>query len=134
MDNSFVRISAVMIFGIAWVIACEEVFFAGTWPGDSVTAAIVLLIPLMLQFVVLGRKRGLIHLPLAIFQVSLFFGFVLFIALLATPLLFGRPMLATLHVQVAGYRLSSSILFELAIFLIMTGSVVTALAGYKEPE
>jgi hypothetical protein len=134
MNNVLVRLSAVMIFGTSWVVAWEEVLFSETWPGDSITAAMVLLVPLMLQFVVLGREHGQLYLPVKVFGLCFVSGLVLFIVLMSAPLLSGDPMLTSFRGRFGNYHLSSTLLFEIAIFLIMTGVVVNVLAGYREPH
>ncbi len=134
MNNVLVRLSAVMIFGISWVVAWEEVLFSETWPGDSITAAMVLLVPVMLQFVIPGREHGQFYLQVRVFKLCFVSGLVLFIVLMLVPLLSGDAMLTSFRVRFGSYHLSSTLLFEIAIFLIMTGVVVNVLAGYKEPD
>ncbi len=134
MNNAFSRFSAAIVFGIGWILGWQQMLFASHLPGDSFTAAVILIIVILLQFVILGRQQASREIPLHIFFVSLWVGWLLLLSLLVAPLCSGKKMLQAMHLSIAGYQLSSSVLFELAVVLIVVGVSITALVTFKEPD
>jgi hypothetical protein len=134
VNNPFIRLNSVLIFWVTWIIAWQQVIYSGYLPGDSFTASILVLITIMLQFVVLDRRQASERLPIRFFFRSLLAGLFLLVLTAAGPLLIGKNMLAAVKIPVAGHQLSSTLLFELAVFLIVVGVVTTALLTFKEPD
>lgn len=134
MNNPLIRYSAAVIFLLGWIVAWQQVFYAAHLPGDSFTAAIILLTIVLLQYVVLGRRSASQKLPLPIFFRSIWVGISILILAMWVPLLGGKKMLEVLKVHLAGHELSSTLLFELAVLLIVVGVGTTALITFKEPD
>jgi multisubunit Na+/H+ antiporter MnhB subunit len=134
VNNPFVRLNAALILWLAWVIAWQQVIYAAHLPGDSFTAAILILITIMLQFVVHGRREASAKLPMAFFFRSLLAGLLLLLITAGAPLAIGKNMLTPITIEVGGHQFSSTLLFELAVFLIVVGVVTTALVTFKEPD
>lgn len=134
MINPLILLSTRMILSISWIVAFQELVYSADLPGDGITAAIVLLVPLMLQYVVLGRRLGTARLPVIRFYYLLIAGTALLLIVLCGPLLAGGNLLQSYRLSFSGYTLKSSFLFETGVFMMIIGAVVTALVGYREPD
>lgn len=134
MTNTLIVLSARMILSVSWVLAFEQLLYSAHLPGDGITAAIVFLIPLMLQFVVLGRRLGSTRLPVARFYYLLIGGIVLLSIVLCGPVLLGGDLLQSFRLSLAGHTLKTSFFFEAGVFMMIVGSAVAGLVGSGEPD
>ncbi|RJR51288.1 MAG: hypothetical protein C4576_03765 [Desulfobacteraceae bacterium] len=134
VSNPFIRISAAIILGVSWVVSCQQVLYAAHLPGDSFTAAVFLLIPLMLQFVVLGREEGSRRLPPQYFFRTMMGGLSLLAVVGFSPMLSGKKFLESIKLTIFGHKLSSTAFFEIGVFLIIVGVVTYGLVTFKEPD
>ncbi len=134
MNNLLVRFVASAVLAVTWIIAWQEIFYAGTLPGEGFTAAILILLAVILQFVVLGYAEACRRIPPRIFRVALIVGIGLLLALLGLPVLAGKAMLTAFKIPLAFDTLSSTTLFDTAIFLVIGGGLLTAFTNLREPR
>lgn len=132
MNNALTRFSTALILMVSWIVAWHQLLYSEHLPGDGFTAAVLLLIALMLEFVVLGYDEAARRLPVRVFYRLAVAGLVLLLLLMVLPLVFGRPLLFGAHVALFGYEASSGLVFDLAVFLIVTGVVVVSLTSFQE--
>lgn len=128
------RFVAAVVLGITCLIAWGDLVFAGDAPGEGFTASILVLLVVVLQFVVLGRAEVERRIPRTAFRASLVWGAVLLLALAAGPMLLGAPLLAGFKVPMGPYSLSSSTLFDVAVFLIVSGGMLSAFSTLEAPD
>ncbi|MCK6577815.1 MAG: DUF4040 domain-containing protein [Anaerolineae bacterium] len=134
------RMAATVVLPFAVIIALVHLLYGGDAPGDGFTAGVVSGLAVALWYVVFGyyeAKRRLHRLrPGALIGVGI--GLALINA--ALPLAFGRPFLAHTGLDIdlpAGLHVSSTLLFEMGIFLAVFGGssvVIEAIAHPKEVE
>lgn len=130
MSDLLIRFVAAAVLAVSWVMAWVQITQAGRLPGEGFTASVLMVLVVLLQLVVLGRDEAARRLPLGV----CFAGFVGDLALLAGlavgPLLAGRPLL-----QVFKWGgVSSTTLFDVALFGVVAGGMLTAFAYLEEPE
>jgi multisubunit Na+/H+ antiporter MnhB subunit len=132
MDNLLVRFVAAAVLAVTWIIIWVQLIYAADLPGEGFSASVLLLLVVMLQYVVLGRARAAVLLPPWVFRAALMAGVGLLVLLVAGPLVAGAPLLRVFKVPVGPLALSSTFLFDLALFLVVGGSMLTAMAGLRE--
>lgn len=130
------RLAATLFLPFAVIIALAQLLYAGNAPGDGFTAGVVGGISLALWYQVFGYGVG----RMRSIRADRIIGVGLGLALLngALPLLYGKdffahnkfgdiPLPADLH-------FSSSTVFEIAIALVVFGSLVNILNAITNPE
>ncbi len=125
-SSMLVRFVAALVTALGLLIAWEDIAFAGEAPGEGFTAAILAILVVVLQFVVLGRDEVGRRLPPQLYFRALVAGAALLLALAAGPILAGSPLLAPFKMGLGPFSLSSSTLFDVAVFLIVGGGMLAA--------
>ncbi len=131
------RVAALML-PFALMMAVAHILYGGVAPGDGFTAGVVSGLAVALWYVVFGydeakdRLRWLRPAPLIGVGISLT------ILNAALPLIFGQPFLVTtlfdqLHLP-ANIQLSSTMLFEIGIFLTVLGGSSVILETIAHPQ
>lgn len=128
-SSILVRFVAALVTALGLLIAWEDIVFAGEAPGEGFTASILAILVVALQFVVLGRDEVGRRIPHRLYFGALVAGAALLLALVAGPLAAGSPLLAPFKVGGGPISLSSSTLFDIAVFLIVSGGMLAAWAG-----
>ncbi|MBO9540184.1 hypothetical protein J7643_06290 [bacterium] len=134
MNNPLVRFVAALVFALTWVIAWQEILYAGELPGEGFTASVLLLLVVLLQYAVMGDAEASRRLPPRVFSHAMTAGGLLLLFLLGVPLAWGGALLQVFKIPLGPYEVSSTILFDLALFLTVSGSMLAAFAGVKENE
>ena len=134
MNNVLVRFVAAVVFAVTWIIVWQQILYAGELPGEGFTASILTLLAVLLQFVVLGKREAARRLPPAAFRVALVAGCGLWLGLMAGPLAWGRPIFATFKLPLGFTVLSSTTLFDVALYLMISGGMLMAFMSLGEPQ
>lgn len=134
LDNLVIRFVAQAVLAVTWVIVWHQILYAGELPGEGFTASILTLLVVALQYIVMGQARAAERLPPAAFGVAMTAGVGLLLALMVAPMLAGRALLQPFKVPLPGYVLSSTTIFDVALFLVVTGSMLLAFATLEEPK
>lgn len=134
MNNLLVRFVACVVMAVTWIIAWQEILYAGTLPGEGFTASVLILLAVVLQYVVRGYEQASRRIPPTLFRAGFVVGVALLIALLGLPLLWGQPMLAAFKIPLGFDVMSSTTLFDLAIFLVVSGGMLAAFTNLREPR
>lgn len=134
MNNILVRFIADAALAATWIIAWQQILYAGLLPGEGFTASVLILLSVVLQYVVLGYDEASRRLSPRIFRVMLVAGVALLLALVALPLAQGKAMFAAFKLPLGFDVLSSTTLFDAAIFLVVTGAMLTAFTRLREPQ
>lgn len=134
MNNVLVRFVADAVLAVTWIIACQEVLFASHLPGEGFTASILMLLSVLLQYVLLGHREASRRLPPKLFWRGFIAGVSLLLFLLAFPILTAKSMLTAFKVPLGFDTLSSTTLFDVAIFLVVCGGMLTAFTYLREPR
>ena len=133
MNNLLVRFVSCVVLAVTWIIAWQEILYAGTLPGEGFTASVLMLLAVILQYVVLGYATASRRIPPRIFRGSLIAGVALLLALLSLPMFVGKPMLTAFKIPLGFDTLSSTTLFDVAIFLVISGGMLAAFTNLREP-
>lgn len=133
MNNVLVRFVAAVVLAATWILVWQQILYAGELPGEGFTASILTLLAVLLQFVVLGRREAASRLPPAAFRGALSAGCALWLALMAGPLAWGRPIFATFELPLGFTSLSSTTLFDVALYLMISGGMLTAFLSLEAP-
>ncbi len=134
MNNLLVRFVACVVLAVTWIIAWQEILYAGTLPGEGFTASVLILLAVILQYVVLGYEVASRRIPPGLFRIGLSIGIALLFALLSLPMLAGLPMLSAFKIPLGFDTMSSTTLFDLAIFLVVSGGMLSAFTNLREPR
>lgn len=134
LDNLLIRFVAQLVLAVTWVIAWHQVLYAGERPGEGFTASILTLLVVTLQYIVIGRDQAAKKLPSEWFGRALSAGVLILLGLMVVPMLFGRPLLAVFKLPLPGYTLSSTTIFDVALFFVVTGSMLLAFTRLEEPH
>ena len=134
MNNLVVRFVASLVFALTWIIVWQEILYASELPGEGFTASVLTLLVVLLQFVVLGYKQASRVLPTRLFFYGLVAGATLLAAIMALPLAWGAPMLTVFKLPIGAYTLSSTTIFDVALFLVVSGGMLYAFTHLKEPR
>ncbi len=136
MDNILARFSANVILGVSWIIAWQHILYANEIPGDGFTAGILMLVTLMLWYSVLGYRMASKKIPDKIFHICLGAGafFLWVLMLLPIFLLPDGRLLQSFTVPFFGRGFSSTLFFDLAIFMMVGGGTLTFLVSSQEVE
>lgn len=133
MNNPVVRFVASMVLALTWVIAWQQILYASELPGEGFTASILMLLAMLLQFVVLGYHEASERFPPEWFFRAFVAGVAVLAGLMIGPMLVGRPLLTVFKLQLGAYALSSTTLFDVAMFLAVSGAMLAAFTQMKEP-
>ena len=133
MTNVVVRFVAALVLAVTWIIVCQQVLYAATLPGEGFTASVLTLLVVLLQFAVLGYRQASRILPPRLFFRGMVLGVALLLGLLALPLAWGAPMLSVFKVPVGPYAVSSTTIFDVALFLVVSGAMLFAFTHLREP-
>ena len=134
MNNLLVRFVACVVFAATWIIAWQEILYASMLPGEGFTASVLMLLAVILQYVILGYAAASRRIPPRIFRVSLAAGVALLWVLLCLPMLAGKAMLTAFKIPLGFDTMSSTTLFDVAIFLVVSGGMLTAFTNLREPH
>lgn len=134
MNNLLVRFVACVVMAITWIIAWQEILFASSLPGEGFTASVLILLAVILQYVVMGYQEASRRIPPAIFRWGLMAGVALLLGLMGLPTLFGRALFTSFEISLGFDVLSSAIVFDAAIFLVVSGGMLTAFTNLREPR
>lgn len=133
MTNLLVRFVASAVAAVTWVIVWQQILYASELPGEGFTASVLTLLVVLLQVAVLGQEEAARRLPTAFFRACLVAGIALLLALMVLPFLWGSPMFAVFKVPFGPYALSSTTLFDVALYLVVSGGMLSAFTTYEEP-
>lgn len=133
LDNLLIRFVAQAVLAVTWVIVWHQILYAGERPGEGFTASILTLLVVTLQYVIIGRKRAAKRLPPVLFARALTAGLTILLALMLLPMLAGRQLLTVFKLPLPGYTLSSTTIFDVALFFVVTGSMLLAFTRLEEP-
>lgn len=134
MNNLVVRFVASMVFALTWIISWQEILYAAELPGEGFTASVLMALVVLLQFVVLGYDRASRVLPGRAFFYALVTGIAMLGGLMVLPLAWGAPMLKVFKVPIGTYMLSSTTIFDVALFFVVCGGMLYAFTHLKEPR
>lgn len=134
MNNPLVRLVAALVFAVTWVIAWQEILYAGEFPGEGFTASILILLVVLLQYAIMGHAEAAQRLPPRVFAHAMTLGCLLLLLLVAVPPAWGGTVLQVFKIPLGPYSLSSTTLFDVALFLVVSGSMLAAFCGVKERE
>jgi multisubunit Na+/H+ antiporter MnhB subunit len=134
MNNALVRFVSAAVLGLTWVIIWQQILYAAYLPGEGFTASVLLTLVVMLQVAVLGRQEAMRRLPPRLYFAAMVIGLVLLLTVMAGPLLAGRGLLTVFKVPIGSYSLSSTTVFDTALFFVVSGSLLTALMRLPEPR
>jgi multisubunit Na+/H+ antiporter MnhB subunit len=134
MNNVLVRFVAAAVLAVTWILIWVQILYASSLPGEGFSASVQLLLVVLLQYVVLGRPLASRRLPRRTFWLALLVGIGLLLALVAGPLVVGLPPLTVVTLHLGPVSLSSTVVFDLALFLVVSGSMLTALVSLPEPQ
>lgn len=133
LDNLVIRFVATVVLAVTWVIVWHQILYAGERPGEGFTASILALLVVSLQFIVIGQDEASRRLPTSLFRRASVAGTALLFLLAAGPVIAGQAIFAPFKVPLPGYALSSTTIFDVALFLVVTGTMLEALTTIKEP-
>ncbi|MFN3428928.1 MAG: MnhB domain-containing protein [Candidatus Sericytochromatia bacterium] len=133
MNNPVVRFVASMVLALTWVIAWQQILYASELPGEGFTASILMLLAMLLQFVVLGYHEASERFPPVWFFRAFVAGVAVLAGLMIGPMLVGQPLLTVFKLQLGAYVLSSTTIFDVAMFLAVSGAMLAAFTQMKEP-
>lgn len=134
MNDRLTRFTADRILGVTWVIAWAHILYADELPGDGFTAGVFVLVTVLLQFVVLGRRHAAELLPPRVFHAVASVGVLVIVVLVTLPLTWGGAPLEHFEIPLGVGTLSSTTLFDLAIFSAVSGALVVGFTSLEEPE
>lgn len=134
MGNLLVRFVASGVLAVAWVIAWQQILYAGELPGEGFSASILTLLAVLLQFVVLGHDEAARRLPVDWFFTGLVGGIALLLALMVAPMVWGQAIFTAFKVPLGPYTASSTTLFDVALFLVVSGGMLTAFIHLQDPR
>jgi hypothetical protein len=132
MNNVLVRFVSACVLAVTWILVWQQILYASELPGEGFSASILALLAILLQFVVLGHAVAARRLPTVTFKVAVVAGFVLLLGLLAVPLAWGAPMFTVFKLPLGFTVLSSTTLFDVALFLMVGGGMLMAFTGVLE--
>lgn len=126
----------IIVLPVALLIAPAHIFYGGVGPGDGFTAGVLAGLGIALWYIVLGyrdtkRRLRWLH-PVPLISV----GLLVALGNAALPLLFGRDFLSLTILSgfsFAGIKLTSSLLFEVGIFLTVFGSASAIMEAITHP-
>lgn len=131
MSNLLVRFVATAVFAVTWVIVWQQILYAGELPGEGFTASILTLLVVLLQYAVLGPAEAARRLPPWVFRLALGGGATLLVILMALPLLWGAALLSVFKIPLGTHQLSSTTLFDAAMFSVVCGGMLTAFTSIE---
>lgn len=134
MNNLLVRFVSASVLAVTWIIAWQQILYAATLPGEGFTASVLMLLAVLLQYVVLGYETASRRIPPRLFGLALVSGLGLLLALMALPLAFGAPLLTAFKLPSTFGMLSSTTLFDVSLFLVVSGSMLAAFTRLREPH
>lgn len=134
MNNLLVRFVATSVFAVTWVIGWQQILYAGELPGEGFTASILTLLVVLLQFAVLGPEEAARRLPPRVFRRALGAGVTLLLVLMALPLWWGEALLTVFEIPLGSYMLSSTTLFDVAMYAVVTGGMLMAFTSLQGAE
>lgn len=139
--SPFVRMVARAAMPLSIMLAFVQMVYGHDQPGDGFTAGVTVSLAVGLWYVVFGYERT--KQQLAAFKPPLLIGVGVLVVLLSStsPILFGQPFFSpynfgeALHLPLPhGFDLTTSLLFELAICLVVLGSAVFILDTLGRPS
>ncbi len=132
MNNLLVRFVTAAVTAVTWVIVWQQILYASELPGEGFTASVLTLLVVLLHVAVLGQQETARRLPSAFFRFSLVAGLALLLALMIVPFLWGSPLLAVFEIPLGPYALSSTTLFDVALYLVVSGGMLSAFTSQEE--
>lgn len=131
MTNLLVRFVATSVFAVTWVLVWQQILYASTLPGEGFTASILTLLVVLLQFAVLGPEEAARRMPPRAFRLVLGSGAVLLLILMALPLAWGEALLTVFEIPLGSHVLSSTTLFDVAMYAVVSGGMLTAFTSIE---
>lgn len=137
-SNPLTRTIAQVVFPFALIIAIAQILYGSSAPGDGFTAGVIGGLAIALWYIVFGYEEA--RRRLRWLRSARLIGFGLGLALLnaALPLLLGGDFLATSIAKTlslpAGLKLSSTVIFEFAIFLTVLGGASAIMEAITHPK
>ena len=133
MNNVLVRFVSACVLAVTWILVWQQILYASELPGEGFTASILMLLAMLLQFVVLGYQEASERFPAAWFFRAFVAGVAVLAGLMVGPMLMGKPLLTVFKLQLGAYTLSSTTIFDVAMFLAVSGAMLAAFTQMKEP-
>lgn len=137
--SEILQISSSVLFPILLLFTAAHVVNASRSPGEGFSSGLLLGLSILLLYIGLGVgavDRGMPKLA----RFGITWGFSLCVGLAAIPLLLGHPFLrtysATIPLPGSELHLSTTLLFEIGIFLILAGGALDLFrsVGLEEDE
>lgn len=136
-SNPLNRVVARVVLPVAFMISLAHILYGGGAPGDGFTAGVISGLAISLWYIVFGYEEAKHN--LGWLHPARFVGLGLTLALLnaALPMLFGREFLAITRVDLvlpANLKLTSTMVYETAIFLTVLGGVSAVMEAITHPK
>ncbi|MFQ3565355.1 MAG: hydrogen gas-evolving membrane-bound hydrogenase subunit E [Aggregatilineales bacterium] len=131
------QFAATLVLPFSLMLAAAHVLYGGRNPGDGFTAGVIAGLGVSLWFVVYGYKEAKERLRWM--QPGVLIGAGLSIAIVnaAFPLLLGEPFFTFIQFterSFAGIKLATSTLFEIGIFLTVSGGIGAIMEAISHPR
>lgn len=124
LPSEILQFSSRLVFPVLLLFSAAHVVNAEASPGEGFSAGLLLGLSIVLLYVGLGVRavdRGMPRLA----RFGLVWGFSICVALAVLPALWGHPVLRTYALALpSGQKLSSTLLFEFGIFLVLAGGAL----------
>lgn len=131
MNTLLTRSTAALVLAITGAIAAQHIVHAKSLPGEGFTAGALMLLALLLFYVVQGYEIANRRFPVGLFAGGLSLGVLSFTGLLFGPVMAGNRMLESFEVDILGVKLSSTLLFDTGLFLVVVSSLLLAVHGLR---
>jgi NADH:ubiquinone oxidoreductase subunit 5 (subunit L)/multisubunit Na+/H+ antiporter MnhA subunit/multisubunit Na+/H+ antiporter MnhB subunit len=136
-QDPITQFAAVLVLPISLMLALAHILYGSSAPGDGFTAGVIAGLGISLWYIVFGydeakRRFKWLHLPALIG-----IGLVLAFANAALPMLFGQDFLTLTKItsfSFADIKLASSLVYEIAIFLTVSGGVGVIMEAISHPK
>lgn len=127
MNNLLTQSTSAVVLAIAWIISTQHIVHSKSLPGEGFTAGALLSLALLLSYVVLGYRAAHEQFPPRLFYLGLLSGGFILLALTVVPGMMGESALTAFELQLFGLHLSSTLIFDLALFLMVVCSLFLAI-------
>jgi len=136
LSTPFTRTAAYLVFPLALMLAFVHIFYGGFAPGDGFTAGVIGGLALALGYVVFGYYPMKDRVTWLRPQLFISYGIVLALANAALPLFFGGEWMGHMAwdaFDFAGLKVATTVVFEVAIALVVLGAVGVILEATGHP-
>lgn len=121
--SRILQISSRLVFPVVLIFSAAHVVNAEVSPGEGFSAGLLLGLSIVLLYVGLGVRTVDQGMP-RLARFGLVWGFSICVGLAALPLLLGQPFLRTFDATLGAFHLSTTLVFETGIFLVLAGGAL----------